>query len=119
MLEFYELFEDGVETINKKAQTDISLQKVLREYQGKNVHLKIIKDALYTFKISSAGVSLTTSETVNPEDMFIQIDRETAEKLLNREINPLQITSMVLFGKIKIQNIGPKEIDLVKKIVNP
>ncbi len=116
-LSFNETLQENIDEVNKKMKTDSAFREVLKQYDGKRVAVNIVRDATYIVIISSEGVSMTTSEKPSPEDMYIEIDKEMAEKLLNREIDPLKILSMVLFGKIKIRNIGTEEIDLVRRLV--
>lgn len=116
-LSFNETLQENIDEVNKRMKTDSAIREVLKQYDGKRVAVNIVRDATYIVIISSEGVSMTTSEKPNPEDMYIEIDKEMAEKLLHREIDPLKIISMVLFGKIKIRNIGTEEIDLVRRLV--
>ncbi len=117
-MELNAIVKKGIDEINKRAKSDPSVKDVLKQYDGRRIFINIVDDTTYAFLISSEEVSLGTSKSANPEDMYIEMKRETIKKLFNREINPLQITSMVFFGKIKIKNIGTKEIDLVKNIIS-
>ena len=64
--------------------------------------------------ISSDGLSVDTSTTANPEDMYLEIDKDAIKKIINQEINILSAATLMLSGKIKIRNIGAKELDLVR-----
>ena len=117
-MELNAIIKQGIDEVNKRAKSDPSVKDVLQQYDGRRVIINVVGDTAYALLISSERVYLETSTSANPEDMYIEMKHETIKKLLNREISPLQITSMVLFGKIKIKNIGPKEIDLVKNIIS-
>ncbi len=116
-MSFNDVFQRGIDEVNKLANTDEALKDVLKQYDGRRVFLNVVGDATYVVTVSSEGVSLATSKSSNPEDMCLEIDKRTANELLDREVDPLKVISMVLFGKIKVRNIGPKEIDLVKRLI--
>lgn len=109
--------QKSIDEINKQAETDTTLQDLLSQYEGRTVTLHIIDDANYVVSISKAGVSLATLKDATSEDMYIETDVKTVKELMDQEIDPLKIASMVFFGKIKIKNIGIKEIDFVKRIL--
>jgi hypothetical protein len=116
-LAYTHFMQKSIDEVNKRAETDNALQDLLSQYEGRTVSLHIFDDANYVVSISKAGVSLVTPKDVTSEDMYIETDIKTVKKLMNQEIDPLKIASMVFFGKIKIKNIGTKEIDFVKRIL--
>jgi hypothetical protein len=48
--------------------------------------------------------------------MYIEMGHEIAQKLISQEMNPLQLSSMVLSRKVRIRNIGEREINLVRTL---
>jgi len=115
-MSFREIIQKNIDELNKGASTDRALKYALNEYDGKRVILEIVRDTTYAITISSGKLSLTTDTAANPEDMYVGIDRETAQKLVNQSINPLQLPSMILSGRITIRNIGTREINLARRI---
>ena len=113
-LAYREVLEKGINEANKRAESDKALKDVLKQYNGRRVVINVVDDTTYAFSISTEGVSLTTPTTSNPEDMYLEINSKIVEKILNREIDPLKLISMVLFGDIKMRNIGPKDIELIQ-----
>lgn len=115
-LAYRELLEKGINEANKRAESDKALKDVLKQYNGRRVVINVVDDTTYAFSISTEGVTLITPTTSNPEDMYLEINSKIVEKILNREIEPLKLISMVLFGDIKMRNIGPKDIELIQRI---
>lgn len=113
---YREVLEKGINEANKRAESDKALKDVLRQYNGKRVVIDIVDDTTYAFSISTEGVSLITPTTSNPEDMYLEINSKTVEKILSRQIDSLKLISMILFGDIKMRNIGPKDIELIQRI---
>ena len=106
--------QENVEQVNKRAETDSTFKDVLNKFDGKRVIVNITNDTIYALAISKGGLSLESPATPTSEDMYLELDKKTAEQLLNREIDPFKLLPIVLLGKIKIKNIGAKEIDILK-----
>ncbi len=106
--------QENIEQVNKRAETDSTIKDVLNEFDGKRVVINITGDTIYALAISKDGLSLESSATPSSEDMYLELDKKTAEQLLNREIDLFKLLPMVLLGKIKIRNIGAEEIDVLK-----
>lgn len=115
-MSFSEVLQESIDEVNKRAKTDDSLKEVLKNYDGKRVVLNIVGETTFAIAISSEGVSLTALTAPNSEDMYIEIESELAQKIVHQEINPLQILSIILSGKIKTRNISIQEIDLVRRL---
>jgi hypothetical protein len=115
-MSFREVLQRGVDEINRAASTDRALKNALKEYDGRRVVLNIVGDMTYVATISSEQVALTTGAVADAEDMYIEMGHEIAQKLISQEMNPLQLSSMVLSRKVRIRNIGEREINLVRTL---
>lgn len=114
ILNLYQTMRENVEQVNRRAETDSQIKNVLNEFDGKRVIVNIADDTIYALAISKGGLSLESSAVPTSEDMYLELDKKTAEQLINREIDPFKLLPMVLLGRIKIKNIGAKEIDILK-----
>lgn len=106
--------QENIEQANERAKTDRSIKDVLNQFDGKRVIINITDDTIYALTISKDGLSLESSVTSTSEDMYLELNKKTAEQLLNREIDPFKLLPMILLGKIKVKNIGTKEIDVLR-----
>ena len=103
--------------MNNRVKSDEVLRDILRKYDGRRVTINIKDDEMYTVKISVEEISLEKSAISNPEDMYVEFDKKTVQKIICRDIEFTQIMTMLFTGKIKIRNIGIEEIDLIKRII--
>ena len=115
-MSFRKILQRFIDETNQGAKKDHNMKEALKKYDGKRVFLNVIGDTTYAVAISSEAASLILDATPHPEDMSIEMNRETAQKIVDQEISPLQLTSMIFSGKIKIRNIGKKEIELIRKL---
>lgn len=115
-MSFRDILQKSIDEVNKGALRDRALKDAFKEYDGKRVILDIVRDTTYAITISSGEISLTMDAVANSEDMYVWIDRETAQEFVSQNISPLQLPSIVLSGKIKIKNIGTREINLVRRL---
>jgi hypothetical protein len=116
-LAFERILNQNIDKVNERAKSDEALKDILKEYNGRRVIINIKGDTIYTVKISAKEISLDKSMTSNPEDMYIELNKKTVQKLISLDIDFTQIMTMLLIGKIKIRNIGIEEIDLIKRII--
>ncbi|MCZ2845368.1 MAG: hypothetical protein O2U61_02560 [Candidatus Bathyarchaeota archaeon] len=114
---FEKILNQIIDKVNERAKSDETLKNILRKYDEKRVIINIKDDTIYATKISVEEILLEKSMISNPEDMYVELDKKTAQKLICRNIDFMQIMTMVLTGKIKIRNIGIEEIDLIKRII--
>ena len=115
-MSFFEFLKTSIDEVNKRSKKDNIMNDTLKKYSGKRVVFNMVGKTTYAVTISSKGLSLVTPVVSNQEDMYVEMENRIAEQFVNHELNPLEITSMVLVGKIKLRNIGTNEIDLVKKV---
>jgi len=113
-LSYDDIVKESIERINERSKSDEELKRILKEYDGKRLVVNVVDDVTYAVNISSDGLSVDTSTTANPEDMYLEIDKDAIKKIVNQEINILSAATLMLSGKIKIRNIGAKELDLVR-----
>jgi len=113
-LSYDDIVKESIERINERSKSDKELKRILKEYDGKRLVVNVVDDVTYAVNISSDGLSVDTSTTANPEDMYLEIDKDAIKKIVNQEINILSAATLMLSGKIKIRNIGAKELDLVR-----
>jgi hypothetical protein len=113
-LSYDDIVKESIERINERSKSDEELKRILKEYDGRRLVVNVVDDVTYAVNISSDGLSVDTSTTVNPEDMYLEIDKDAIKKIVNQEINILSAATLMLSGKIKIRNIGAKELDLVR-----
>jgi ubiquinone biosynthesis protein UbiJ len=107
-------FEDAIKKLNERAKTDSKIQEALRKYNGRVLVLSVQEDAVYVFSVSANGVSFKVNPESRPNDMYAEMDRSRADKLIRkREVSKWD----VLFGKIKYRNISLSDIDFVKEIL--
>jgi len=116
-LAFEKILNQSIDKVNERAKSYEILKDILRKYDGKRVIINIKDDTIYAAKISVEEISLEKSGISNPEDMYVEFDKKTIQKLIFSNIDFMQIMTMVLTGKIKIRNIGIEEIDLIKRII--
>ncbi len=114
---FERILNQNIDKVNERAKSDMVLKEILKKYNGRHVIINIKGDTIYTAKISAEEISLDKSVISNPEDMYVEFDKKTVQKLICRDIDFAQIMAMLLTGKIKIRNIGIEEIDLIKRII--
>lgn len=117
MLAFEKILNQSIDKVNKRAKSDGSLKNILKKYDGRRVIINIKDDKIYSVKISAKEISLEKSVISNPEDMYVELDQKTIQKLIRSNIDFIQIMTMILTGTIKIKNIGIEEIDLIKRII--
>jgi hypothetical protein len=113
-LSYDDIVKESIERINERSKSDKELKQILKEYDGKRLVVNVVDDVTCAVNISSDGLSVDTSTTANPEDMYLEIDKDAIKKIVNQEINILSAATLMLSGKIKIRNIGAKELDLVR-----
>jgi hypothetical protein len=111
-----ELIQQGISKANKKVNSDASLKEILMRYNGKRVIINIIGDSIYAIQISSNQLDLLKSESINSEDMYLEIEEGIVEEIISGRIDKLRLMSLILTGGIKMKNIGLKEIDLISMI---
>jgi len=116
-LAFDSMFKQGVREANQRSTCDSQVQDALRRYNGKTVVLTVTDDATYMFKIFSSGVVYTFSPSSYPVDMYVEMDKQTLERFIRREINAFEAITMKLLGRIKAIGIGMPEIDLIQKLL--
>ncbi len=112
------VLKKGIDEANRRAKSDKALEEILNQYDGKHFVLNMLDDTTYVIAITSKGLILTTSTIFSLDDMYLEIDSKTFKNLISGKIDQFKVMSMVLTGKIKFRNIGTKEIDLVKRIIN-
>ena len=76
-MELNEILKQGIDEVNKRAKSDPSVKDVLQQYDGRRVIINIVDDTVYALLITSEVVSLETSESANPEDMYLEMESET------------------------------------------
>ena len=114
-MSYDDIVKESIERITERSKSNKELKRILKEYDGKRLVVNVVDDVTYAVNISSDGLSVDTSTTANPEDMYLEIDKDAIKKIINQEINILSVTTLLLSGKIKIRNIGAKELDLIRE----
>jgi ubiquinone biosynthesis protein UbiJ len=115
-MSFSQFLQEHIDEFNEAVKRDNAAREALKQYNGKRVVLSIAEDTSYAITISTQGLSLLASASPNSNDMYIEMENATARKLLDQGTNPLEVASMIVSQKIKMKNIGPKEIDLVRRL---
>lgn len=112
---FQGMFFQGVEKINGLMKTNAEFQDLMKEYEGRSLVVKIKNDATYVVNITRPGLILLLSPKNIPNDMFFETTPEVFKRIIiDRKINFIHLA----LGKIKVKNIGPKELTILKKLLN-
>lgn len=112
---FKERFERGIAKFNEKARNTPEILEVLEEYDGRTVTLKVTDDTTYLLKIGREGLFLEVSPEKFPEgDMYLETSSQILQRMLDeKKLNPADL----FLGKIKWKNIGLKEVNVVKRLL--
>jgi hypothetical protein len=113
-MEFQKTFQESIGKVNDLVKTHVKIKSALHKYDGRTLVLNILDDSVYVFKISKNGIILEISPNSHPNDMYLEMDKKRAEKLINhRQISGLDI----MLGKIKYRNISLKDVNFFKEIL--
>ncbi|RLG91700.1 MAG: hypothetical protein DRO36_03710 [Candidatus Hecatellales archaeon] len=111
---FQSILENAVKKFNDRFKVKPEFQKILQKYDGRSVTLNIKGDTIYVFYLSSSGVTLKTSPKEDPEDMYVEMDKDIFGRFLEeRRLNVQDL----LRGRIKWKNISLKQVKEIKKIL--
>ena len=113
------LYNEVLETIVSKFNTRLpskpEFKEFLNAYHGRNIVIKIKKDAVYLIHISKEkGLDLTITDSATPkDDMYIEMAKDIFDSMINQRKINLQ---HILLGKIKWKNINLTEVSKIKRI---
>ena len=107
----------NIDEVNKRIESDDALVNILNKYEGRCIVINIKDEMKRTIQISKNGLSFRNNVGTNQRDMYVEMDRNTLNKIIRQDFNFFQIMTMVFLGKIKIRNIGAEEIDLVRRML--
>jgi len=116
-MKFNDAFSKGVEEANRKLKSDLQMQEVAAEYQGKKVVVNITDDSVYVFTISSDSIGYTTSSSNVPGDMYLETDSNIMSDMIQGKASTMKMLFWYSSGKIKTKGIGPKEMELIRKLL--
>ena len=111
---FHGMFSQGIEKFNGLLKTNGEYQELMKEYEGRSLVVKIKNDASYVVNITRLGLVLLLSPKKIPNDMFFETSPDIFKRIIkDRKINFADLA----MGRIKVKNIGPKELAMVKKLL--
>lgn len=109
------MFYQGVEKFNNILKTNGEYQRLMKEFEGRSLVVKIRNDATYVVNITRLGLVLLLSPKKIPNDMFFETSLDIFKRIVqDRRIN---FTDLAM-GRIKVKKIGPKELTMVKKLLS-
>ncbi len=114
-MSYQNFLEHVIAKFNERLPSKPEFKEFADEYDGRNVTLKIKKDAVYVFHISkNGGIHLAVSDSVKfKDDMYIETDKEVFDSMIKQRKLNIQ---HLLLGKIKWKNINLMEVSKIKKI---
>ena len=109
------VLENLVSKFNERLPSKPEFKEFLNAYHGRNIIIKIKKDAVYVIHISKEkGLGLAITDSATPkEDMYVEMDKAIFDNMINQRKINLQ---HILLGKIKWKNINLTEISKIKRI---
>jgi putative sterol carrier protein len=116
-MKFNEIFLKGVEAANRRLESDEQMKNVAAEYEGKKVVINVTDDAVYVFTISKEGIAYAASSSNVPGDMYLETDSQIMDEMIQGKAGTMKILFWYGSGKIKVNGIGPKEMELIRKLL--
>ncbi len=115
---FSQLFQRGVEEINRRAVTDERIREALKRYAGRTFVFDVASDAVYVFRVSEGGISfgIHASYTPHPSDMYLRMDAGRAKRLVEKRITVADVLLGRLTGRVEWRNISVGDVEYLRSL---